>query len=121
MPTTVELAQPQTAVPVAAQPENVDDEDAGGNPFAVAKLPIDMRVAFRFKLLFLVWLNSVGIVVIALTVGYLPACKNFIDKGEMRPSFLLVSIMGFLMSLTLLSTAKVRIPRKFLWLNDSCP
>jgi len=74
------------------------------NPFAVARLPLTMRLGFRFKLLTLVSLNAIGILGVALLcVGPL---NDFIEPN--RFTYNLFSLFLYFASMILMAQAKVR-------------
>lgn len=49
---------------------------------AVMRMPLSVRLDFRFKMLALIWLNSCGILAWALLFAYQPAIDAFIEPGR---------------------------------------
>mmetsp|Transcript_74111 Transcript_74111/g.149325 ORF Transcript_74111/g.149325 Transcript_74111/m.149325 type:complete len:333 (+) Transcript_74111:75-1073(+) len=104
--TTSPTPQQADAVPVA------EGGDPLWNPFAVDQLPITNRVDFRFKLLALTTLNSVGILLVAILFATPGPLKRWIMKDQWYFNF--VALTCFLLTMSSLTFAKERYPFNYI-------
>ena len=74
------------------------------NPYAVAQLPLTMRLGFRFKLLMLCTLNAFGMLFVA--IAFVGPLNKYVEKD--RVSWNLLSLLSYLLSMGVMAQSKVR-------------
>ena len=114
----VELV-PQRAVPAASQtstnPQILRDFPDDVPAMAVARFPINIRNAFRFKMLSLVFLNALGIMGITLIFAYVPALANGLGSrySNTRQSLVMFSMFALFGSFCVLGCFKDQFPKAY--------